>query len=139
MEDLKRNLIYIFKYSDTHLYEFGLAVLMLLINPFHLLAVRQCSTLNDGSLLLLMIGSTVSGLCFGYGVLSRRLEIRYQMARVYWVYTIYTLVTLAPCGLTNESGLVISFVSQFASSLLLLWRLGTERQHRRKHQEIEDQ
>lgn len=135
MEQFKHNMITMFKYSDTQLYEFALSILMLVINPFHLLALRQCQALNEGSIRLLVVGTIIQGLCFGYGVVVNRLEIRFQMARVYWAYTLFTLVTLAPCGLTDEIGLVVSFVSQFVSSAFLLWRLGTERTHRRQREQ----
>ena len=104
--------------------------MMLLLNPPHLLALKECHIINDGSITMLIIGSVVCGLAFGFGVVYDRLELRFQMARLYWMYTIFTLITLAPCGLTHEIGLIVSFVLQFISSAFLLWRLGTERSHR---------
>lgn len=125
----KKNLVYLFKYSDTHLYEFGLSVLLLALNPFHLLQLKHCDDIQDFSFYSLIIGTVVVGICFIFGVLLNRLDLRFQMARIYWAYTIFTLLTLAPCG-KHEIGLVVSFTLQFFSAIFLLWRLGTERDHR---------
>jgi lysylphosphatidylglycerol synthetase-like protein (DUF2156 family) len=130
LKTCKKNLVYLFKYSDTHLYEFGLCAMMFVLNPFHLMQLNECHTINQGSIFLLIGGSLVCGLCFGFGVALNSLNLRFQMARVYWAYTVFTLITLAPCGLSHEIGLVVSFVLQFFSSFFLLWRLGTERAHR---------
>tara|TARA_R110001592_G_scaffold39314_4_gene129389 strand:- start:7294 stop:7725 length:432 start_codon:yes stop_codon:yes gene_type:complete len=130
MQTFKKHIVMMFKYSDTHLYEFSLACIMLFLNPPHLLALRSCDAMNSASILLLMIGSVICGLAFGFGVVYQRLEIRFQMARFYWVYTVFTLLSLAPCGFGYEWGLVVSFALQFISSAFLLWRLGTERDYR---------
>ena len=130
LKTCKNNLVYLFKYSDTHLYEFGLCVLLVILNPFHLFQLKACHNLEPISIIILILGSFIVGLCFGAGVLLNKLEIRFFMARVYWAYTIYTLLTLFPCGLIHEIGLTVSFILQFFSSLFLLWRLGTERLYR---------
>ena len=126
----KQNLYQLFKYSDTHLYEFTLSLTLLLLNPLHLLKLKECHRLDIGSIRLLIVGTIVVGLCQFYGVIANKLNTRFNMARLYWAYTVFTLLTLAPCGFMHEPDLLISFGLHFISSFFLLWRLGTERHHR---------
>ena len=128
-EQGKRNLYHLFKYSDTHLYEFALSLTLLVLNPYHLGALKVTHRLDLGSIRLLIAGTIMVGLCQFYGVVVGKLETRHKMARVYWVYTVFTLLTLGRCAL-EQPDLLISFGMQFVSSFFLLWRLGTERYHR---------
>ena len=125
MKHLWKNFKTSIKYSDTELYELSLSLLMIFLNPFHLLGLTSCTYMESGMLLILMCLSVMVGGSLFYGVLSHNLDRRYLIARLYWFFTLLTIVSILKCGI-HESGLLASFILQFISSVFLVWRLGTE-------------
>lgn len=125
MKRLLENLRATLKYSDTQLYELSLSLLMVVLNPFHLLALVKCSHIESAMVGLLMVMSVLVGIALSLGVLSQKLSQRYFVSKLYWFFTLLTIVNIVKCGL-HESGLLTSFILQFISSIYLIWRLGTE-------------
>ena len=116
-------------YSDTQLYEISLSLLMIILNPFHLLGLVKCSHLDSIMVGILMLLSIIVGATLFAGVLLQKLEQRYFIARLYWFFTLLTIVSILKCGI-HESGLLASFILQFISSIFLVWRLGSEKIYR---------
>ena len=128
--NLKRTL----KYSDTQLFELSLAAIMVVLNPYHLMALKGCDTESaHTAVVMMMIGSIICGIMFFVGVAREAVEIRYQMARAYWIFTVFCLISMYHCAATIyvDFGLIASFVLQLFSALFLIWRIGSEIAHRR--------
>ena len=129
MKRLYKNFIATLKYSDTQLYELSISLLMILLNPFHLLGLVSCTHIDSAMVALLMVLSVIVGLALFGSVLSQKLNRRYLVAKLYWFFTLLTIASIIKCGI-HEAGLLASFLLQFFSSLFLVWRLGLEVVHR---------
>tara|TARA_B100000282_G_scaffold198765_1_gene145350 strand:+ start:1534 stop:1947 length:414 start_codon:yes stop_codon:yes gene_type:complete len=137
MNRLWKNFKTAIKYSDTQLYELSLSLLMVILNPFHLLGLVSCQFIDSGMVFILILLSIVVGGSLFIGVLLQSLEQRYFVARLYWFFTLLSIVSILKCGI-HEAGLLASFILQFVSSIFLVWRLGTEKLHRQIAQRLRE-